>query len=174
MFCHESDFLTVFLLSGNTTLGSVRFWEPSIRILLLRVSRDDCARVRAALTVWTQLERIMTTTTTTTTTALDRYHKNSHQPPLPQQRKIVRIVASTLSVNGSARTAKRSAILYVRKWYHKQILQQLTKPKANSITSTNTNNNKTNPSIMPTTHRRFLDQECRKLQDVLSSIQAID
>ena len=170
LFCHESDFLTVFLLSGNTTLGSVRFWEPSIRILLLRVSRDDCARVRAALTVWTQLERIMTTTTT----AMDRYHKNSHQPPLPQQRK-VRIVASTLSVNGSARTAKRSAILYVRKWYHKQILQQLTKPKANSITSTNTNNNnKTNPSIMPTTHRRFLDQECRKLQDVLSSIQAID
>lgn len=63
----------------------VRLWDPPTRLLLLRVPREDYPRIRASLTMWTHL-------------AVGQ-----------------RIVASVRSVHGSARTAKRGTLGYLRK-----------------------------------------------------------
>lgn len=142
-------FLFSDLILFHCFVSTVRFWEPSIRILLIRVPRDDCTRVRASLTVWTHLE----------ITTVDRTNQRS--------RKGMRIVASTLSVNGSARTAKRAAMLHVRKWYQIRIQRRIVQPESTSTHKTK------NPSMLISQSRVF-DRECRRLQDILCSIQVID
>ena len=81
-----------------TTL--VRLCDPETRLVLLRVPRDHCGKVRASLTLLTQLGG-----------------PGSIRRP---------VVLSVLSVNGSARTAKLSIMAYVKKVYRSK-LQQLRK-----------------------------------------------
>lgn len=117
----------------------VRLWDPTTRLLLLRVPRDDCGKVRACLTLWTHYE-----------------------VPAETKSKRSRIVASVLSVNGSARTAKRSALLQARKWYRGRLIQQESSKSASSSSS------------IPLMQRKFFDKNCRKLQELITIIQAID
>jgi len=130
----RKDITTCIRQAISSTLGvagerpaselQVRFWDPNSRLLLLRVPRDECGRVRASLTLWGHL-------------------------PLSSSSSC-RIVASVLSVNGSARTAKRSALHTIQKYYRQRI------------------------GAMVKTNRKRFEKECKKLQELIGMIQAID
>lgn len=66
-----------------------------------------------------------------------------------------RIVASVLGVHGSARTAKRGTLLYLQKWFQKQQQQQKQQLKQQMGDGST-------------------EQEYKRLQNLVSIIQAID
>jgi hypothetical protein len=131
----------------------VRLWDPTTQLLLLRVPRDDCGKIRASLTVWTHYDEQSETT-----------NNNSRN-------KRSRIAASVLSVNGSARTAKRSALLHVRKWYRGRFLQEERNDEQQKQQRTS---RRSAASPIPIPNRKGFDKDCRKLQDLITTIQAID
>jgi len=179
----SSLFFSLNVWNGGKKIGpQVRFWDATTRLLLIRVPREDCSRVRASLTVWTQLEMVTTMMTTTS----DRNHtKTSSNSNNLHGRKSMRIMASTLSVNGSARTAKRAAMFNIRQWYHRRIQlevrQSNTKQHDNngdpknysSGSMENERKRKMKPTIF-LTESRVVDKESKKLQELLSIIQCID
>ena len=86
-----------FLLSPNT--WSVRIVDPPTRLLLIRVSREWCNRVRASLTLLTTL---------------------STRPEGGAALLSRRVIASAVSVNGSTRTAKLAMIAQARQFYRNE------------------------------------------------------
>lgn len=81
--CKAFGGLTISHARGSLS-RAVRLYDESSRLAMIRVSRDSCGLVRAAITLLTSF----------------------------QGRSVV---ASVISVNGSARTAKRAAVLETRR-----------------------------------------------------------
>lgn len=81
----------VSLKSFDALIGTllVRLYDESSRLAMIRVSRDSCGLVRAAITFLTAI-------------------------------KSKSVVASVIAVNGSARTAKRVALLEMRRHFREE------------------------------------------------------
>lgn len=101
----DSCILTLFFVSNSCILPcwspcpcswTVRFVDPDTNLAMIRVPRDFCGKARAALTFMTNLEG----TTSAGSTG---------------ERVGLSVVASVLSVNGCARTAKLSTIGELRR-----------------------------------------------------------
>jgi RNase P/RNase MRP subunit POP5 len=77
-------------MTHTTTKLTVRLYDEASRLAIIRVSRESCSLVRAAITFITSIQRRL-------------------------------VVASVISVNGSARTAKRVALLETRRSFRQDI-----------------------------------------------------
>jgi RNase P/RNase MRP subunit POP5 len=118
-------FLLYFVIAFNSkhctqSPFSVRLCDASTRLLLLRVPREFHGIVRSAITLMTSV--------------------GANNRP---------VVASVISANGSARTAKIATIAQVRRSYRENL-------KANPI------------------NEKELHKTCKALEDALSAIQNID
>jgi Rpp14/Pop5 family len=108
----------------------VRFCDSTIRIALIRVPREYCQVIRAAITLLTETR---------------------NKP----------IVVTTLSVKGSARTAKIDAIRQVR-WHYRIRLNKLI-----------SRNRSIDERISKNT-RKDIDRLCQSMEDTLQIITNID
>ena len=90
----------------------VRFLDADSGILMLRVSRDNYSKVRAAMTMLTSL-------------SVSPIRSNSGsgkgQTAQQQQQPRLRAVASVLSVHGSMRTAKLGIIQQIKHHYRHKL-----------------------------------------------------
>ena len=174
----------------------VRFCDPITRVILLRVRRNDCSKVRAAITLLTSIPTSNSNSSGIPTVSSN--HRGSDD--------VVPIIASIISIHGCLRTAKLGTMKSIKHMYRTKLLQlqnwqndkfATTTTKTNrrgndddvddddtaasyrsnkkkkqkmtttSATTTTTNNN----NIHNTKERREL---LRQLDDVLVSIQTME
>jgi len=123
-----------FFTTAAPTLCIVRFSDPTTRLVMVRTPREYCGLVRATITLLTSLSS-----------------NNSNQ----------RVVLHVLSVNGSARTAKVTAIREVRRFYRDRLLQQANKKTSGDPTMTSLKDKDT-------------AKLCRSMEEGLQQISSID
>eukprot|EP00980_Cylindrotheca_fusiformis_P009015 scaffold1934_cov79-Cylindrotheca_fusiformis.AAC.4 len=97
---------------GAAMETQVRFVDAKTRLVLVRVPREFCNMIRCSLTM-------LTHNVTNNTTS-----SSSRRPTL---------VASVLSVNGSARTAKLATIARIQKEFQIPIQKELPNPTTESL-----------------------------------------
>lgn len=95
---------------GAANEVQIRLVDPSTRLVLLRSPRKLCNLVRCSLTLLTTIS-----TTKAATVNTSNVKKNINNQP-------TRIVASVISVKGSARTAKLATMARVKEYYKKKLL----------------------------------------------------
>jgi RNase P/RNase MRP subunit POP5 len=76
----------------------VRLYDPKLHLAIIKTTREGYPAVRSSLTVMTQIK---------------------------QGGDVLKVVASTISVSGSARTARNAAWIEVRKRFGKEIVDNL-------------------------------------------------
>ena len=124
----------------------VRFCDPKTRLVLIRVPREDCEKVRLAVSLIKSLP-VSTTSSSTTTRAKGRP-----------------VVASVKSIHGSARTMKLAALRFVRQWYRSELCRMASqKSDLNPPNSNLQNENERD-------RKKLLTQ----LQETLMTIQRMD
>jgi hypothetical protein len=96
----------------------VRFYDPTTRLALVRVSRECCNQVRASITLIVGDE----TSTNQSSSSSSSYLRSQQQ-----QRPVV--AYSILAVRGTARLAKMDAIKYVRNHYRAAVTDQIRRQK---------------------------------------------
>ena len=79
------------LVGACTTDIQVRLYDPKLQVAIVKTSRDTCTRVRSAIVLTTQIK---------------------------QGGDILKVVASTLSVSGSARTCRNTATNIIQKRFY--------------------------------------------------------
>jgi len=98
---------------GAAMETQVRFVDPTTRLVLLRVPREFCNMIRCSITMLTRNISNDMVTINDEGTSRSKKQAINRRPTL---------VASVVSVNGSARTAKLSTMARIRKVYRKRIL----------------------------------------------------
>ena len=79
------------LVGASTTDIKVRLYDPKVRLAIIKTTRDNYPTVRSSLTVMTQIK---------------------------QGGDVLKVVASTIAVSGSARTARNAAWAEVQKRFY--------------------------------------------------------
>ena len=79
------------LVGACTTDIQVRLYDPKLQVAIVKTSRDTCTRVRSAIVLTTQIK---------------------------QGGDILKVVASTLSVSGSARTCRNTVTNIIQKRFY--------------------------------------------------------
>ena len=140
-------FVVVAVCEPSGNQPAVRFCDGTTRLLLIRVPREFCSRVRASLTLLLS----------TAATALSQL-----QPK--------KAVWTVLAVRGSARTAKVEAIRHVRLFYR----QRLVAATAQWHNDNNNNDITPNGGNMTAKSRKETDRICRSMVETLDVIINID
>ena len=134
---------------GAANEVQIRLVDPSTRLVLLRTPRKLCNLVRCSLTLLT-------------TATITRDGNNATGEANNKNNRPIRIVASVISVNGSARTAKLATMGRVKEYYKKKMLS----------------NKDDNEKDGKTTMKKKKDQQhealVKELQALLTTIQNID
>jgi len=86
------------LVGASTTDVKVRLYDPKVRLAIIKTTRDKYPLVRSSLTVMTQIK---------------------------QGGDVLKVVASTIAVSGSARTARNAAWEEIQKRFYGQDLGSL-------------------------------------------------
>ena len=108
----------------------VRFVNPTTRLVLLRVPREFCNMVRCSITMLTRNIADDAAAIAATTSKDDEITgSTTTRRALAQLDRRPTLVASVISVNGSARTAKLSTMARIRKVYRQRILENNRDPK---------------------------------------------
>lgn len=81
------------LVGACTTDIQVRLYDPKLQVAIVKTSRDTCTRVRSAIVLTTQIK---------------------------QGGDILKVVASTLSVSGSARTCRNTVTNIIQKRFYNE------------------------------------------------------
>lgn len=84
----------------------VRLYDPKLHLAIIKTTRSGCPAVRSSLTVMTQIK---------------------------QGGDVIKVVASTISVSGSARTARNAAWVEVQKRFGKDIVDNLGKKQRGGV-----------------------------------------
>ena len=79
------------LVGACTTDIQVRLYDPKLQVAIIKTSREKCSQVRSAITLTTQIK---------------------------QGGDILKVVASTLSVSGSARTCRNTVTNIIQKRFY--------------------------------------------------------
>lgn len=124
----------------NTTY-TVRFCDAATRLALIRVPREFCGTVRAAITLLTTIQ-------------MQQQQQQQRQP-----QRSVAVTVTVLSVKGSARTAKMEAIRHVRRFYRERLLLLMRK-QANDDKTRDGGGGKA-------LSRKETDQMCRSMEQTL-------
>lgn len=90
------------LVGASTTDVQVRLYDPKVRLAIIKTTRDKYPLVRSSLTVLTQIK---------------------------QGGDVLKVVASTIAVSSSARTARNAAWEEIQKRFYGQDLESLGKMK---------------------------------------------
>ncbi|CAJ1945884.1 unnamed protein product [Cylindrotheca closterium] len=114
---------------GAAMETQVRFVNSTTRLVLLRVPREFCNMVRCSITMLTRNIADDVAAIAATTTKDDSMTGSSTKRALAQLDRRPTLVASVISVNGSARTAKLSTMARIRKVYRQRILENDKDPK---------------------------------------------
>mmetsp|Transcript_33201 Transcript_33201/g.80271 ORF Transcript_33201/g.80271 Transcript_33201/m.80271 type:complete len:182 (+) Transcript_33201:1119-1664(+) len=117
---------------GAAMETQVRFVNPTTRLVLLRVPREFCNMVRCSITMLTRNISDDVATIAAATSKDDETggsSSSSTKRALAQLNRRPTLVASVISVNGSARTAKLSTMARIRKVYRQRILDNDRDPK---------------------------------------------
>ena len=93
----------------------VRFCDPITRLILIRVQRNDCNKVRAAITLLTSIPKTTSTPTSLTGGSGSSSNRGSED--------VVPIIATILSVHGCLRTAKLGTMKCIKHIYRSKVLQ---------------------------------------------------
>ena len=86
------------LVGACTTDIQVRLYDPKLQFAIIKTSRDTCTRVRSAIVLTTQIK---------------------------QGGDILKVVASTLSVSGSARTCRNTVTNIIQKRFYNEQSKEL-------------------------------------------------
>lgn len=86
------------LVAQCTTEVQVRLYDPKVRLAIIKTTRDKCPIVRSSITLMTHIK---------------------------QGGDVLKIVASVVSVSGSARAARNSAWLEIKKRFFNQDLETI-------------------------------------------------
>lgn len=90
------------LVGAATTDVKVRLYDPKVRLAIIKTTRDKYPTVRSSLTVMTHIK---------------------------QGGDLLKVVASTIAVSGSARTARNAAWAEIRKRFYDSAAEDLGKRK---------------------------------------------
>lgn len=108
-------FLILTIFPSFRLYQPVRFVDPTTRLVLLRVPREFCNMVRCSIT--------MLTRNISEDVAAIKQNDSKGAGRRPT------LVASIISVNGSARTAKLSTMARIRKVYRQRLLDNQSDPR---------------------------------------------
>jgi RNase P/RNase MRP subunit POP5 len=86
------------LVGASTTDIKVRLYDPKVRLAIIKTTRDNYPTVRSSLTVMTHIK---------------------------QGGDVLKVVASTIAVSGSARTARNAAWAEVQKRFYDSTAEDL-------------------------------------------------
>ena len=148
--------------------------------MLLRVPRDDYAKIRSALTLLTSLPDGLTPSSSFTSSEKARQEDpGGERQILPKkQRRRRMVVATVVSVHGCARTAKIATIRHLRHVYRGLLLPEREESKSpgavekqNSPSESPAKNRSSREVIQDPSKRQYL---LEKMQEALLTIQTME
>mmetsp|Transcript_25392 Transcript_25392/g.37969 ORF Transcript_25392/g.37969 Transcript_25392/m.37969 type:complete len:242 (-) Transcript_25392:119-844(-) len=123
---------TAFGIAGSAITDDihVKYIHTGAQIAIIKVPRDDYKKIRAALTLITTIHIHSTSNTTTNISSKNSNHNHRHPHRQRQELIPIPVVASVLSVKGSARTCKIAALQMLRKWFQANHVNDVTRNKS--------------------------------------------